>query len=173
MEKTAHLIARQLCQETHRRICEEGIVRIKKCLDQLSLTEIWYRPNENSNSVGNLVLHLCGNVRQWAISTLGKQADVRNRKAEFEERGPLAKQQLIMKLDKLEADLLPVLDALQPSDLAAEYRVQGFRESGTAILLHVSEHFSYHLGQITYFVKMKKDIDVNYYGDQDLDATGK
>ncbi|MCB0705054.1 MAG: DUF1572 family protein [Saprospiraceae bacterium] len=171
MEKLEDILVAQLVNETKRRIIEEGINRIRKCLGALDMHEIWFRPNENSNSVGNLVLHLCGNVRQWAITTFSGITDSRHRQQEFDERGPLPVSELLQLLDQLESDLNPVLDNLDAKAIAGSYQVQGFNETGTAILVHISEHFSYHVGQITYFVKMKKDMDIGYYADQDLDST--
>ena len=150
-------------EEVERRLFLEGIHRIKKCLDFLSEEEVWQRPNENSNSVGNLVLHLCGNVRQWIIAGLGKVPDVRERQSEFDERGPLPKADLVALLDALEKDVRKVLPQLTPEMLVATHPVQVYEEKGMTILIHAVEHFSYHVGQITYFVKARKDLDVGYY----------
>src|SRR5437867_7915143 len=70
---------------------EKYLPRIVDCLELLSEEEIWWRPNEASNSAGNLVLHLCGNVRQWIISGLGGEPDTRERDKEFAERGPISR----------------------------------------------------------------------------------
>ncbi|MEO0897258.1 MAG: DUF1572 family protein [Bacteroidota bacterium] len=156
-------------QEVKRRLFEESIPRCKKCLDLLTEEEIWFRPNESSNSVGNLILHLCGNARQWIVAGFGKAPDVRERGSEFEERGPLPTAVLIHLLDSLQTDLNEVLDALTAEDLLQTWPVQVFEENGIAILTHVVEHFSYHTGQITYFVKARKDLDTAYYGDLKLE----
>ncbi len=158
-----------LVAETRRRLFEESIPRIKKCLAQLNEQEIWYRPNGNSNSIGNLVLHLCGNARQWIVSGLGKAPDRRLRQAEFDERGPVPTQKMLEDLDVLVADINVVLDHLKPEDLIRLHPVQVFEESGLSILVHVVEHFSYHTGQITYAVKALKDIDTAYYGQLNLE----
>jgi len=76
---TTQAIHDALIKEVKRRLFEEGVGRIKKCLEVLNEEQIWYRPNANSNSVGNLVLHLCGNVRQWILTGLGKKEDIRQR----------------------------------------------------------------------------------------------
>lgn len=143
--------------------------RTLKCLGLLSEQEIWYRPNEHSNSVGNLVLHLCGNVRQWLFSTLGGKPDIRQRQGEFDEKGPIPKKDLEQMIEDLMDEVNRLLDNLKPEDLLKTYPVQGFDESGVAILLHVTEHFSYHVGQITYFVKAHKDLSVGYYEGINLD----
>ena len=121
------------------------------------------RPNENSNSVGNLVLHLCGNARQWIVSGLGGQADVRQRQREFDEQGPMPKQELLDLIDAVEVDMKQVIDDLKPEELLRMRKVQTFEENGVSILIHVIEHFSYHVGQMTYVVKAMKNVDTGYY----------
>ena len=153
----------QLLAETRRRLFGEGIPRIRKCLKELSQEEIWYRPNDNSNSVGNLILHLCGNVRQWIIAGLGGNKDVRQRAAEFDEKGPLSTATLENLLHQLEQDVELVLTKVTAEDLLKTHAVQVYQETGISILVHVVEHFSYHVGQITYYVKWRKDMDTNYY----------
>ncbi|MCI4671205.1 MAG: DUF1572 domain-containing protein [Bacteroidia bacterium] len=154
--------------EIKRRLFEESIPRTRKCLGMLSEEDIWHRPNQMSNSVGNLVLHLCGNARQWIISGFGREADIRQRQAEFDEKGPLPTNELLDLLDKLEHDLLAVFDSITEEELLKEHEVQVFKENGIAILVHVVEHFSYHVGQISYFVKAHKGLDTAYYGDMKL-----
>lgn len=158
-----------LVAETKRRLFEESFPRLKKCLNQLTETEIWYRPNANSNSVGNLVLHLCGNARQWIIAGLGKEKDTRNRQAEFDQKEIIPTPALLELLEKLEKDLTIVLNKVSTEDLKAMHNVQTFQENGVAILVHVVEHFSYHVGQVTYFVKWKKDMDIGYYEGVELE----
>lgn len=162
-----------LIAEVNRRLFEESVPRLKKCLDELNDKEIWYRPNDNSNSVGNLVLHLCGNVRQWVLSGLANQEDVRQRQIEFDEKGPIPVPELKDKVDKLEEDVRAFLSTLSAEKILAPCTVQGFDETGLSVLIHVVEHFSYHVGQMTYFVKWRKDMDMEYYGALDLDITGK
>jgi uncharacterized damage-inducible protein DinB len=162
---------RALVSEVKRRIIGESVPRIRQCLDALSTDEIWHRPNENVVSVGNLVLHLMGNLRQWVLSGLGQQPDRRQRNREFDHVAPLPAAELMRQLDTLMAEVEAVLDRLTPADLVATHRVQGYDETGVAILMHVTEHFSYHTGQITYFVKTRKNVDLQYYGGQELNQT--
>ncbi len=158
-----------MVSEVKRRLFDEGVPRIKKSLGQLTAEEIWFRPNENVVSVGNLVLHLCGNVRQWIVTGLGGVEDVRERQKEFDEKGPIPVKQLLRKLDVVMVDVEKTLEVLSPEDLLQVRSVQGiFEESGLSILVHVTEHFSYHVGQITYFVKTRKSVDLEYYGGMDL-----
>lgn len=158
-----------LVSETKRRLFEESVPRIKKCLAQLTEEETWRRPNAEVVSVGNLVLHLCGNVRQWILSGLGGLQDHRIRQQEFDETGPIPTEKLLDDLDKVMADVNLVLERLRPEDLLRQRSVQGiFEESGLSILVHVVEHFSYHTGQITWAVKTMKAVDLQYYGGLDL-----
>lgn len=161
-----------LVKEVHRRLVEENVPRIKKCLSELSTEEIWYRPNDNSNSVGNLVLHLCGNVRQWLLSGLGGYTDNRRRQQEFEERGPFPTSALVRHLDELVEEVEKVLGKLTAEKILQPVEVQGFMENGISVLVHVVEHFSYHTGQITYYVKWRKNINTGYYGSINLDKVG-
>lgn len=155
------------------RLFDEGIPRIKKCLAALNTTQIWHRPNENLVSVGNLTLHLCGNVRQWLIAGVGGRPDKRNRDREFEEKGPLPTEYLIQQLDKLEEDAAKVLGEIKVEHLLKESIIQGvFHETGLSILVHVMEHFSYHVGQISWYTKLTLNRDLQYYAGMDLDKTG-
>ncbi len=162
-----------LAHQVRVRLFEEGVPRIKKCLSLLSEEEVWQRPNENLVSIGNLVLHLCGNVRQWLVCGIGGRKDTRIRQIEFDEKGPIPNEKLIADLEKVMAEVEEVLSEIQPEDLLAIRSVQGlFTESGVSILVHVVEHFSYHVGQITWQTKLLKNIDVGYYASMDLDGHG-
>jgi len=157
-----------LIEETRRRLILESMPRIIQCLEMLSPDEIWRRPNANSNSIGNLVLHLCGNVRQWILAGMSGEEDIRKRQEEFDEKGPLPTILLIQKLEKLMTEVNTFLDKISPEDLLKEYPVQTFNENGISILVHVIEHFSYHTGQITYATKALKNQDTGYYSGMKL-----
>lgn len=166
----ANKINELLVADVKRRLITEGTSRILKCIDELSLEQIWHKQNSNTNSVGNLVLHLCGNVRQYLLSGVDGQKDVRERSNEFSEKGPLEKDFLKQKLSGLMDEVEIALDKLVAEDLIKDVKVQGFDENVTSILVHVAEHFSYHVGQITYYTKYIKDVDTGYYAGLDLDV---
>src|SRR5688572_29615842 len=86
--------------------------RIKHCLGQLNDEQVWWRPQPSLNSIGNLVLHLCGNLRQWVVAGLGGTADVRDRPGEFSERGPVPKAELLRRLDAVVGEAKEVLSRL-------------------------------------------------------------
>ena len=134
--------------------------RILRCLDKMSDEEIWWRPNEASNSAGNLVLHLSGNVRQWIISGLGGAADTRERDLEFGERGPVARRELATRLRTAVNEACRVLKKLTPQSLARKYTIQGYHATGVVAVSHVCEHFAHHAGQIIYITKMRQGKDL-------------
>ena len=162
-----------LCRESRHRLLEESLPRVRRCLAELSDDEIWFRPNEESNSVGNLVLHLCGNVGQYILSGLGGAPDHRERPREFSERGPLPRAELLARLEGTMAEAAAVIDRLDEANLLKKRVVQGFDYDGVGILVHVVEHFSYHTGQIAYFVKARKGIDLGFYRGVNLNRTGR
>jgi uncharacterized damage-inducible protein DinB len=149
-----------LVAQAERVLRQVYLPRITKCLEALSPEQIWWRPNEASNSVGNLVLHLTGNVRQWIISGLGGAPDVRERDKEFAERGPLPRRVLLGRLQQTVENACRVLRRLSAEDLARVYDIQGYRVTGLAATYHVAEHFSHHAGQIILITKMLAGRDL-------------
>src|SRR5690349_16980472 len=103
---------------------------IRHCLDQLTDEQVWRREGEDRNSIGNLVLHLCGNVRQWLISGVGGAMDVRDRPREFAERAPIAKTELLRQLQGVVAEASAALLAVKADQLMRKRRIQGFEISG-------------------------------------------
>jgi uncharacterized damage-inducible protein DinB len=136
--------------------------QIVRCLALLSDEDIWWRPNEASNSVGNLVLHLSGNVRQWIISGVGGAADVRHRDKEFSERGPLPRRGLTALLRATVREAGRVLDRVPPDSLGEPFSRQGFAMTRIEAIAHVVEHFAYHTGQIVYFTKSHLGRDLQF-----------
>jgi hypothetical protein len=136
--------------------------RLIRCLKMLSEDEIWWRPNAASNSAGNLVLHLSGNVRQWIISGLGNAEDRRDRDREFAERGPIPRGALIALIRKTVDEACSILGRLPQDSLLRKYSIQGFRVSGMYAVCQVVTHFAYHTGQIIYVTKMKLGKDLRF-----------
>lgn len=147
--------------------------RIKTCLESLSETEVWLKPNENSNSIANLILHLCGNITQYVISGLGGLADNRERSLEFTRHGGLNISELNSLLKKTSDNSIEIINTLGIEDLLKIYSVQGSDISGIAILIHVTEHFSYHTGQIVSLTKALKNIDTGFYKGMDLNKKNR
>jgi uncharacterized damage-inducible protein DinB len=165
-------LGRALIDEVLFRLYQESLPRLRRCLALLSEDEIWQRPGEASNSVGNLLLHLCGNVGQWIVAGLGDAEDRRRREQEFSQRGPLPRAELERRLTDTMDRARAVIERLDPARLLERRRVQGGDCSALSILVHVVEHFSYHTGQVSYVVKASRDCDLGYYRGRDLNKTG-
>jgi len=103
--------------EVKRRIIDECIPRIGICVAKLTEEQLWWRPNAESNSVGNLILHLCGNARQWIVSGIGGAEDTRQRQLEFDERGPIPGAELLSLLESTAYTIIPIIDSIKPEDL--------------------------------------------------------
>jgi len=157
-------------RDIRRRLFEENQVRIHRCLDLISEDQLWYKHNKNVNSIGNLILHLCGNITQYICAGILREKDVRKRDSEFEANGSHTISELRKLLDQTMENIDLKLNKVTAEDLITDYEVQGFKENGTSILIHVTEHFSYHVGQITFLTKMLNNVDTEYYGDLDLNA---
>lgn len=160
---------RQLVAESKRRILSESIPRIQQCLDMLSHDQLWHRPGPVCNSIGNLIMHTCGNARQWLLSGISGAPDVRKRSEEFSPDVTSSKEDLIKLLESLHADLTIFFTTLRLEDLLHQRKVQVFEETGLSILIHVIEHMSYHTGQITFYTKLLTGKQTNYYGDIPLE----
>jgi uncharacterized damage-inducible protein DinB len=157
--------------EFKRRVLEESLVRIESCTAQLTEEEFWRKPNKNSNSIGHLVLHLKGNVTQYILSGIGGMKDERNRDLEFTSTALVDKNDLVKTLGLVLLSANGVVSNLKYRVLSESRKVQGFDENVLSIIIHVIEHLSYHVGQITYYTKYIKDIDTGYYKDKDLSVT--
>jgi uncharacterized damage-inducible protein DinB len=136
--------------------------RIERCLAMLSNRQIWWRPNESSNSAGNLALHLAGNVRQWIVAGLGGAADARQRYLEFSERGPVPRDRLVRTLRSAVLDACAVIRRLTPAELEARYTIQKLPVTGLNALLHVVEHFAFHSGQVVFITKQLQSRDLRF-----------
>ena len=139
----------------------------------LSDTELWLRSNSSSNSIGNLVLHLCGNMTQYIVSALGNNDDNRNRDSEFSANDGFTAAELLEKMKEVTDRCIKIISALDDKQLTANYEVQGYTMSGIAIVIHVTEHYSYHTGQIVFLTKSLKDTDTGFYKGKNLNAKNK
>jgi uncharacterized damage-inducible protein DinB len=144
---------------TLRQFCD----RIEVCLEKLSEDQIWARGRENENAIGNLALHLAGNVRQWIVSSLGNDPDHRDRDKEFDARGGFNAAQLGGKLRGTVDSAVAVIARLSVEQLTRTYEIQKYRVSGVEAVLHVVEHFAQHTGQIIFATKMLTGTDLEFY----------
>lgn len=137
--------------------------RIEVCLRKLTEDQLWARGGENENAVGNLVLHLTGNVRQWIIGSLGGNPHHRDRDAEFDARGGATAAELWETLDSTVDQATQVIAGLTTGQLTDLYEIQSYRVSGLDAVYHVVEHFSMHTGQIIFATKMLTAEDLGFY----------
>lgn len=127
--------------------------KIRLALSAMPADRLWYRPNASSNSAGNLVLHLSGNVRQWIVSGVGGAPDVRHRDAEFAARDGAPLPELLATLESTCADAVAVFARLDAAALAETRLIQGRRTTVFSAIYHVVEHFSGHTGQLIMMAK--------------------
>jgi uncharacterized damage-inducible protein DinB len=145
--------------------------RLKGCVESLTDEQLWWRPNEACNSVGNLLLHLNGNVRQWLVASFNRQEDSRNRSAEFNQRKLISASVLLDQLGATMQQASEVLARLTSADLSARYEIQGYKVSGLDAVYQVVEHFAMHYGQVLYIVKTLHGADLGFYNE--LNKTGR
>lgn len=153
---------------THFHIFEEGAERISKCLNLVTNNQLYQTPNPSITAIGNQVQHLNGNIRQWLGEGLLKLPFQRSRSAEFINTS-LQKNDLHALWQQLESDLTPHLAILDELDMTASVTIQGFSKTNLAAWMHVLEHFSYHMGQISLLTKFFTEEDLSYYGGLDLE----
>ena len=154
-----------IISEFNRRIYVENTPKIIKCLDLLTEDQVWQQPNDNLTSIGNLILHLNGNVRQWIGALDPMYTDIRQRPKEFLQTSKISKKELVNILQDLQSFTDSILSKTDPSILSKKHTVQCYEETGFSIIVHVIEHFSYHVGQISFYTKTLLDIDLGFYGD--------
>jgi hypothetical protein len=145
--------------------------RMQTCVGPLTTEQIWWRPNEASNSIGNLLLHLNGNVRQWLVASFNRDEDKRNRPAEFAAREGGTAAELLERLGATLDEAAAVLDRLTVDELLATYEIQGYQSRGLDAVYRVVEHFGLHYGQIVYITKLLSGKDLGFY--KELNKTGR
>jgi Protein of unknown function (DUF1572) len=145
--------------------------RLKECVAPLTDEQVWWRPNEASNSIGNLILHLNGNVGQWLVASFNKDEDKRDRPAEFAAAGSISASALLDRLGATLEQASGVLTRLTPAELLAQYEIQGYHVRGLEAVYQVVEHFGLHYGQIVYITKSLTAKDLGFY--KELRSTGR
>jgi uncharacterized damage-inducible protein DinB len=143
----------------------EYLTKLRAAVEALPAEALWWRPNEQSNSVGNLLLHLNGNVRQWIIRGVGGAAGSRDRAAEFSARNGPPAALLMADIESTFAEVDRILGSLTPADLLEPRTIQGRDLTVLEAIYHVVEHFSLHLGQIVLIAKLHAPGAIQFYED--------
>jgi uncharacterized damage-inducible protein DinB len=143
----------------------EHWTKLRSAVEALPQDALWWRPDEQSNSVGNLVLHLTGNVRQWIVSGVGGVAGSRDRAAEFSARSGGSATDLLAALDRTLEEADRALGALTPDALVERRMFQGRDLTVLQAVFHVVEHFAMHVGQIIFVTKLTRPGAVKFYED--------
>lgn len=141
----------------------EYLLKLERCLEQLTDEQIWWRANQESNSIGNLLLHLSGNARQWIVSGLGSGIDARVRQQEFDQRSVIPRGELLSRLRQTLKEVDGVLANFNHELILDEYQIQGTTATALEAIFHVTEHFSMHTGQIILLTKMLSQKDLAFY----------
>lgn len=158
-----HAIAHAFLNRASGYLLGDYLPKIERCLEKLSDEQVWWRANEESNSIGNLILHLCGNARQWIVCGIGSAPDGRNRDSEFEQRDVIPRDELLPLLRSTLSDVRATLQSVDPSTLLEYRKIQGNDVDILEAIFHVTEHFSMHTGQIIMLTKMMTSDDLRFY----------
>jgi len=150
-----------------RHYLREYVAKIGHCLERLPEQDLWWKPNDASNSAGNLLLHLRGNVRQWILTGIGGQADARDRDSEFAAESGANGEELMAGLRETLEEVDRFLAELPAERLGQSCTIQGREFSAQEAVYHVVEHFAMHAGQILWITKARAGEDLGFYGFQD------
>jgi uncharacterized damage-inducible protein DinB len=148
---------------SRRRLLKEYLPRIEQCLNTLTDDDVWWRAHETDNSIGNLILHLSGNVRQWIVSGIGGAEDKRDRPKEFAEREHISKAELLKRLYITLTEADRVLAEFDTSKLLEVRHIQKYDVTYLDAISHVVEHFAQHTAQIIYITKLRIGRDLKFY----------
>jgi uncharacterized damage-inducible protein DinB len=137
--------------------------RIETCLSKLTEDQIWARGHETENAIGNLALHLTGNVSQWILGALGDIPVQRDRDGEFSARGGINAEILSKRLRATVDQATEAISKLTAAQLTRTYTIQNYSVSGVEAVYHVVEHFAQHTAQIIFATKMLTQSDLGFY----------
>lgn len=156
-----------VAEEAADKLLETYLPWLERALEGLPQELVWRRPRPEVNSIGNLLLHLNGNVRQWLLAGLGGREDDRAREAEFAaQEGPEGLILFGQLRDTVLEACKVIRQARGDTDWLTPITIQGFKTTPLGAVLHVVEHFSYHTGQIVLLAKTATGRDMGFY---DLD----
>ena len=161
----------EISQEFNRQACfllRQSLKKIEHCLRQIDFDQCWWRPRPGLSSIGNLLLHVNGNLRQWAISGLTGTSDKRNRDAEFESDRERSIDDLLELTRNTINEACFVIEKVQPQDLIAPINIQGFEVTWLQAIVHTTAHYQGHTHQIIMLTRMQLGDDYQFEWTPDL-----
>lgn len=170
LSSSGQIAAQMFLERSRYYLSGEYLPKLRRCADALPNELVWHRANDSSNSIGNLLMHLAGNVRQWIAAGIGGQSVERDRAVEFSARDGPSAQSLISNLESALADADAVLAQLSADDLTRPCTIQGRETTVLAAIYHVVEHFAMHTGQIVLLTKAHAPGSIHFYDDSDRTA---
>jgi uncharacterized damage-inducible protein DinB len=156
-------VSRAFLQKSRSLLVSEYLPKIERCLERLSDEDVWSRPNDASNSIGNLLLHLRGNVTQWIIGGVGQRPYERRRQQEFDERRNIPTKELIAKLRAVVEEADDIIRGLDADALMRKRQIQDYEVTALEAVYHVVEHFGMHTGQIILLTKARTGEDLKLW----------
>ncbi|HET9634330.1 MAG TPA: DinB family protein [Gemmatimonadaceae bacterium] len=146
-------------------LTKEYPIKLRHCVEALPRQAVWSRPNSGSNSIGNLLLHLTGNVTEWILGGVGGQTVSRYRAAEFSQADGADAHKLLDNLETVLREADSVLAGLTERDLQRQLVIQDRETTVLAAVYHVVEHFAMHTGQIILLTKIYAPNKIHFYED--------
>lgn len=146
-------------------LTKEYPIKLRHCIEALPRQAVWSRPNQTSNSIGNLLVHLTGNVSEWILGGVGGQKISRYRAAEFAQTDGADARTLLENLETVLREADSVMASLSESDLERSLVIQDRETTVLAAIYHVVEHFAMHTGQIILLTKMYAPGQIHFYED--------
>lgn len=156
-------VAEHFIAEARKYLSSTYMKKIERSLEALTDEDVWWRAGAESNSIGNLLLHLDGSTRMWIISGVGGAANMRDRQSEFDARSTLPRAELLARLKKTVAEADEVLAEVERESLLERRQIRDNDVTGLEAIFHAVEHFSMHAGQIFMLAKMRAAKDLNLY----------
>lgn len=146
------------------RLREYYLPWLERAVAEVNDELIWRRPHEGTNSIGNLLLHLEGNLRQWVVHGIGAEPDIRTRDREFAtDRGPSAEELLENLRGTVQRACEVILQPRPTQEWLEPRRIQNMETHALHAIMHAMEHFAYHTGQIVTLVKSATGRDLGFY----------
>lgn len=161
-------VSRAFIEKSRSLLKVDYLPKVERCLERLSEDDIWWRPNDASNSIANLVLHLCGNVTMWILGGVGGRSFERDRPLEFDQRRRIPAAELRDRLQRVVREADEVLDQVTAAALTSRRQIQGYDVTVLEAIYHVIEHFGMHTGQIILLAKARLGQDLGLWAPPEI-----